>query len=416
MKQWAIPTTMRHVGIFELNFFSMPKPRIVGTAADITPDWMNRTLAAGGAEYPTVTRVVAEPAGADRGLVDEILRCRLAYASEDPEAPASVILKLSGRSQGSRTMSRRFGLHAREYAFYTRLGDHVPVRTPRLYYIDFDPETDDLILVQEDLGGMQQVDQVAGATPDQARTALRGLAALHARFLGRTRDERLAADVWTRMTRWEQMLLQGLYLWLLPSVLRQFGDCFTPRLRRLALDLGCSLTAFRKRTESLAPLTLTHGDFRLDNMFFDPRDPAAMTLIDWQVCAIAPGMRDVAYFLATNVKPEVRRSLERDAVAEYGEAMARAGTVLDPDVWWLAYRMSILGGLRTSVMICGSLDAGTGRTLELVRTGLRRSLTAIEDLDAGELLPKFRGGLPSRLLWRGFGGAARVFAAMRRDG
>lgn len=394
----------------------MSKPPIVGTAADLTADWMNQALAAGGATYPAVTRVSAVPVAAGHGIVGEILRCHLAYASEVPDAPASVIVKLPGRTQRSRVLSRRLGLHAREHAFYTRLGGHAPVRTPRLYYTDFDADTDDFIAVQEDLGGMEQVDQVTGATADQARTAIRGLTALHARFLGRTRDERFATRAWGKPTRWQQCQLQVMYLWLLPSALWNFEDCFSPQLGRLALDFGCSLTTFRQRTASLGPLTFTHGDFRLDNLFFESQDPAGMILIDWQVCAIAPGLRDVAYFLAGNVEPAVRRSIERDVIEEYGEAMARAGTVLDFAVWWQAYRAHILGNLLTAVMVCGGLEVEPGAADKLVRTSLDRSLTAIEDLNAGELLHEFGADVPTRMLWRGFGGAVRVLKAGRRNG
>lgn len=399
----------------------MSKLQIAGTAADITADWINQAFVAGGTAYPTVTQVSAVPIGSDHGFMGEILRCHLAYVAEAPDAPMSVIVKLPGRERRSRTLSRRLGLYAREYAFYTRLGDQVPVRIPRLYYTDFNPETDDFVIVQEDLDGMVQMDQVTGATADQARTILRGLATLHASFLGNTRDDRFAAGVWKRSTRWKQFQLQVLYLMLLPSVRRNFADCLSPRLSQLTLDFGCSLTQFRRRAASLTPFTFTHGDFRLDNLFFDSLDPTAgMTMIDWQVCAIAPGMRDVAYFLATNVEPEVRRSIERDVVEEYRETMARAGTVLDLDVWWQTYRVGILGNLLTSVLICGGLDPAAGsvadRAYKLVRISFRRSLTAIEDLNAAELLHEFGSSLPTRLLWRGFSGVVQVLSAVRGRG
>lgn len=394
----------------------MSKPPPIGSGADITSDWLNRAFAAGGARFPAVTRVSIVPVGVGHGLVGAILRCHLAYAEADPDAPTSVIVKLPGHDRRSRTMSRRLGLHEREYAFYTRLGDDVAVRTPRLYYADFDPATDALVLVQEDLVGLVQVDQIAGATAEQAYTALCSVTALHAQFLGRFRDERFAARVWAKSSRWQLIQLQAMYLWYLPSARRRFGESFSPRLSRIALEFGCSLTKYWSLTVSLTPLTFTHGDYRLDNLFFDPDNPSELAVIDWQVCSIGSGMRDMAYFLATNVEPDVRRTIERDVIEEYGEAMARVGTDLACDVWWHAYRIHILGNLLTAVIVCGGLEAEPGPARELVRTGLRRTLAAVEDLNVDELLHELESGVDTRLLWPGFHEAARVLSMMRRDG
>ncbi len=47
----------------------------------------------------------------------------------------------------------------------------------------------------------------------------------------------------------------------------------------------------------------------------------------------------------------------------------------------------MLGRLLTLVFVCGGLDLGDERGRRLAEVGLRRTLTAIEDLDAGEFLP-----------------------------
>ena len=395
---------------------SMSKPQLISSRADITPDWLNRAFTAGGAGFPAVTQVSVVPVGAGHSLVGAILRCRLAYADADPEAPTSVIVKLPGHDRRSRTMSRRLGLHEREYAFFTRLGGDVAVRTPRLYYADFDPKTDGLVVVQEDLVGLVQVDQIAGATAEQAHAAVRSIAKLHAQFLGRFRDERFATRIWGKSSRWQLLQLQALYLWYLPSACRRFGECFSPQLSRLALEFGCSLMKYWRRAASLTPLTFTHGDYRLDNLFFDPDHPSELAVIDWQVCSIGSGMRDMAYFLGTNVEPDVRRTIERDVIEEYGEAMARVGTDLAYDVWWHAYRVHVWGNLLMSVLVCGGLEAEAGPARELVRTGLRRTLVAIEELKSDEILDSLGTSLSTRMLWLGFHGAARALTAMRRGG
>ena len=391
----------------------MNKPQFVGTGSDITADWMNRAFAAGGAEFPAVTQVSVVPFDADQGFLGALLRCRLTYAAEAPQAPTSVIVKLPGHDRQGRVMSRRRRLHEREYEFYTRLGNELPVRTPRVYYADYDAETDDVVLVQEDLAGMVQVGRLAGATAEQAHTAIRNLAMLHSQFLGGTRDDRIAANVWKESSRREFRRLQVLYMASLPVVRRRFKDCFSPRINRLALELGCSLTRYGLRAP-LTPLTFTHGDYHLDNLFYDPGDPSRLTIIDWQLSAIGAGMHDVARFMTTSVEPEVRRSIEREVVEEYADAMARAGTDLAFDVWWRDYRAKILATLVPGVLFGGSLAAASGLAYELEHAAWRRRCVALEDLNAGELLSLEPPGLSAKLFWFGLHGVFRGLAALRR--
>ena len=47
----------------------------------------------------------------------------------------------------------------------------------------------------------------------------------------------------------------------------------------------------------------------------------------------------------------------------------------------------MLGCLLTAVLMCGGLDLGSDRGRQLAEVVLQRTLTAIEDLDAGEFLP-----------------------------
>ena len=48
--------------------------------------------------------------------------------------------------------------------------------------------------------------------------------------------------------------------------------------------------------------SLMHGDYRLDNMLFDP-DRTRVTVVDWQTLGVGLPARDLAYFLATSLRP-----------------------------------------------------------------------------------------------------------------
>ena len=63
------------------------------------------------------------------------------------------------------------------------------------------------------------------------------------------------------------------------------------------------------------PFAVLHGDYRLDNLLFDP-DGADVVAVDWQTLAVGPPARDLAYFLGTSLTVDDRRAAERELVAE----------------------------------------------------------------------------------------------------
>ena len=142
------------------------------------------------------------------------------------------------------------------------------------------------------------------------------------------------------------------------------------------------------------PRTLTHGDFRLENMFFGDGQSDAFTVIDWQAAGIVGnGLYDVAYFMVTSVASEVRRDIERDALKEYHEIVCGMGARdFSWEDCWSRYRQSVLNMLLPCVCACGGLDMTNPRMRALGEKLVQRTLVAIEDLDAHEFLPG--GGRP----------------------
>lgn len=54
---------------------------------------------------------------------------------------------------------------------------------------------------------------------------------------------------------------------------------------------------------SRAPVTIVHGDFRLDNMFFGTATGGLpFAVVDWQLIKRGRGVIDVAYFLAWSIE------------------------------------------------------------------------------------------------------------------
>ena len=380
-------------------------PGIPEASEHLTADWLRAALAAGGrSDHPRVRHLTREPIGEGVGLMAEILRCELTPVRE-PGAPASVIVKIPSARRRNRRLGRLFGLYRRECRFYRHLASEAPIRAPALYYGDFDARSHRFVLVLEDLRNLATADQIAGASPAQAKQAVRAAARLHGTYWNRVErlaragfDETLAARVWVG--------LQVVYLLNLPRALRLLADSWSAEVQDLAEEYGLRLVDHFDHLVR-GPLTFVHGDYRLDNMFFGGDDENGFAVVDWQNSGIASGLYDVAYFLAGSVTPEVRRLVEKDALLEYHDILCRLGArdFSFADCWGL-YRETLLGCLVLPVVAAAGLEEVPGRQLLLRDTIARRTAAAVRDRDARAFLPR----LPPRPGW------ARLRSACWRSG
>ena len=353
----------------------------------ITAGWMQQALTAGGkSDLPAIRQVAVEDVGQGFGMVGKILRCHLTYHHSAPGAPASVILKLPGSHPETLRAARTLRLYQREYTYYRQVAAHVPIRSPALLYGNFDDTSHRFVLALEDLRSMTAVDQIDGASIAQAQTAIRSVAQIHGLFWDNV-NQPPVSDFCDSANPARRPLVQSLYQASLASALNRFGHIFPAPMRRLAAEYGPQVAAHLGDLAA-GPQTFIHGDFRLDNMFFSDADPESFAVIDWQLCGIASGLYDVAYFLSSSVASDVRREIERDLLTEY-HRIVRASGVADFTLedCWRSYRQNMLSCFRTPIIAGGQLDFTSHRSRQLAEVFLQRTLTAIDDLDAVEFLP-----------------------------
>ena len=137
---------------------------------------------------------------------------------------------------------------------------------------------------------------------------------------------------------------------------------------------------------SEGPFTLSHGDYRLDNIFFGAGD-VALKVCDWQLVDRSRGARDLAYFTSQSLIPELRAEIERSLVERYVERLVSHGVDDYPfDVAWHDYRLATAFGFVYPVIAGGSLDHADERATNLTGEMFRRSVRAIVELDALELI------------------------------
>jgi hypothetical protein len=136
---------------------------------------------------------------------------------------------------------------------------------------------------------------------------------------------------------------------------------------------------------------LLHGDYRLDNMLFYP-DGAGVTVVDWQTLGVGLPTRDLAYFTATSLKPELRSSIENSLVDEYHRALSGYGvTDYDRETCWRDYRLGMPQALLISALGF-AFAASTDRGDDMVLTMLARGCRAIRDLGTLELVDEYASG------------------------
>ena len=162
------------------------------------------------------------------------------------------------------------------------------------------------------------VDQLTGCTPARAAEVVTALADHHARHWDGAGLDRAP---------WRERFADS----VVPGRIADAVDAYWPGIRTgladeltpAAVSLGDGLAAALPRlAEDLSrpPITLAHGDLRLDNLFFD--EASGVRACDWQLTARSRGVRDLAYFLTQSMTPDDRAAAEADLVALYLERLA----------------------------------------------------------------------------------------------
>lgn len=361
---------------------------LISDAGEITVDWVRQALAAGGrTAVSEIAAVEVERLSDVANALGNLYRCRLIAQDGGTVKPASVIVKLPSDTALAVRFSRWLSLHRREYVFYRDIAGQGYVRAPALYYGDFDPRSHRFVLVLEDLGGMEAIPQVVGMDAAGARHAVRHIARLQGRFWEAADDPALAACGEFLNTR-ESRIMQTVYLLTLPAALDRFGDLFTGDTRRLVEKFGTRIAAHFAALSD-GPKTVVHGDFRADNMLFGGEARDELAVIDWQGFGMGCGMYDVAFLLGTSVTSDLRRQIERDIVDEYYDIVGSQGTQnYTREDCWRSYRQNMLGTLMPMVIGCGALEMDEPELVNQSRELLGRMLTAVEELDSWEFMPR----------------------------
>jgi hypothetical protein len=341
------------------------------TVDDLTPQWCSEAL---GRQIDTVTPT---PLGVGVGLVGQLFRLEL----DGPDGKSTVVAKLAAPTEESRFVATVLNMYGREVGFYSELSSRTNVGHPRCWHAENDAETQDTVLLLEDVSTRGRLlDQVAGCSVADARAAIRSLADLHAGFWDDTSLDHLpflkrlcddpypGAVAFSYEGAWPRV--QEFFPDLIDDTVKAFGDRYGPQIPAL----------FAKLSEP--PLVLSHGDWRLDNLFVTQDDQ--VVAVDWQLIDRSVGPRDLSYF-ATGSFEKDDPSAYQTAFDTYISDLAERGVQADAKWAFEMYRYGTVLGFVYPVIAAGALTIEDPRHLEVTGSMLRRSLRALKALDAFNL-------------------------------
>ena len=343
------------------------------TSADaLTTQWLGETLGT------PVSGFDVEPIGVGYGLVCDLVRVRVRH---DGGPPASFIAKFASTSEENRFVALVLNMYGRETRFYRELAPNTPLGAPRCHAVELHADGNEFVLLLEDMDGARVVDQITGLSVSDAELAVDQLAALHAGWWNDPALEsvlRLCDSPYPEAVSaafvgaWEPV--QEVCAGLVTPTVKALGDRFAELIPGLMARL------------SEPPWTLSHGDYRLDNMFFSDDPGRPLVVIDWQLYDRSRGPRDLSYLLSQSMEPELRAASERALVERYVAGLEAGGvTGYDVEQAWADYRLATLFNLVYPVIAGGALTLANERAIELIRVLFGRFVSAFEHLDCAAL-------------------------------
>ena len=300
------------------------------------------------------------------GQMADCFRLHLTYA-EVCNGPLTVIAKVPSLNQSSRAASRLTRCYELETKFYSHLRTLVDVRVPQCYYVSYNPEDDDFLLLLEDLAPAVQGNQLAGCSLDQAVAAVGELTRLH----GPLWDSLVLDSIsWlSRQTAESAVATSALFQHFYPGFVERYSD----RIESEVIELGARFVAHADRYFAAAPATSTvvHRDYRLDNLLFSGSGiDSAVSVVDWQTVCQAPGVSDLSYFVGSGLVVEDRRQHEEFLVREYQSGLQTYGIEIKFEELWTQYRLFAFSGFGMAIaasMLVKQTDRGDEMFIAMAR-------------------------------------------------
>ena len=239
----------------------------------LTAEWLNDALfnsallnsKMANARIPTTSRIIAvsqSGVGDGVGMMSELSRLNLTWSTPSPGLPTSLIAKYASTNPTNRAAANGFHVYEREVRYFLEVDAVTTMRTPRCYFARL--ESDNYLLLMEDLGEYRIGSQASGAGLDDTTLAIDQLARLHAPFW-----EKIEGLDWVPHIEgsYHAHALQMMATNGWDPMVHAFGEHVPASVRAGRDGVLAAIPALQKQMNT-GPVTLVHGDFRMDNLLF----------------------------------------------------------------------------------------------------------------------------------------------------
>ncbi len=317
-------------------------------------------------------------------MMSELSRLHLTWDKPSPDLPSSMIAKYASTNPTNRAAANGFHVYEREVRFFQEVDTRTTMRTPKWYFAKLEP--DNYLILMEDLGDYRIGSQALGATLADTELAIDQLARLHAPFW-----EKVEGLDWVPHIQGsyhaDGLIMMANNGW--DPMVRAFGE-HVPESVRAGRDVVLAAIPAMQKQMNTGPITLVHGDFRMDNLLFGQKpgqDP--IVILDWQGPLKAKGIVDVGVLLGQNSLTEVRRANERALIQRYVDQLKAHGMRYDYATAWEDYLDALLYQWCYCATITGSLDGGNPKSVAWMSQCAARQSAATVDHDLYSRLPRF---------------------------
>lgn len=324
--------------------------------------------------------------GVGEGLLSVMYRLELDYGSNpDPKWPASLVAKMTPASIKPRVLGEVLDLFKVEVKWYSEgMPQRCGLPAPIVYHAAHGGYGR-YVVIMEDLAPARPIDQLTGAKPNEVIEAVKFLSKLHACYRGRVHESVETKDFIRPVT-------DVAYANLVRDAFHKGVKSLTEeRYAVFGLEVGqisalCEALEYLDETfeEHVIPdmlhnhqsanthaqfvTTVTHGDFRGENVFPDAGAGGGMKVIDYQCVREGNGCDDLNYFIFGSMSIEARRQQEMQLLGLYFEEMQKNGSVgFTVEELLLSYQRGLLLGLSVFVIAANDCDVDSDRAKETIR-------------------------------------------------
>ena len=288
----------------------------------------------------------------------------------------NIFAKIQTETEDMDNIAKDYQFYIREVKFYQNLCSKLNVKTPKPYYVEHDEKTGRVLLLLEFMDGWYNPDQIEGASEKEIKLAIEGLIPISTQFWGSIDELE-----WVPNMKESYMLnLSSDMIEYQPEFLKRF-DHLMDDSRVELLDKVVKWYPNFHNLLSEGTLTLTHWDYRVENLFFTP-EVDDLTVIDWQLMmANKPGW-DLAYLLCTNIQIELRRKIFDESCDDYLNGLKKNGINFSREELNKNMMLSLLAMMTFPVVGGANYDLENMRSKKLFEVLTERLFSSIEDYDA----------------------------------